>query len=192
MCAKKASAKKPAKPKAPKLSKTQLLEEKAKLYDCIRAKEKERRKLAARLDELTHERKAAREALGFCETEICGLGHAMDEKHPLFDQADNEKAETKPAEQTAEHAATLESKPAGKDAWRDVAIHEVISDPKLSAKLFDADMTTLGKLSDHMAEQGEWWWKQLQGIGEESAAKISDMLADYWKAHPEYCETQTV
>jgi hypothetical protein len=94
MCAKKASVKKPAKPKVKKPSKTELLEEKAKLYDQIRVKEKERRKLLSRFDELTTQRKSAKEALGFCETEICGLGHAMDEKHPLFDQAANEKAET--------------------------------------------------------------------------------------------------
>ena len=79
-----------------------------------------------------------------------------------------------------------EAKAGDPKAWRRVKIENVVTNEKLAEKLVEADLTTLGKLSDHMAEQGQWWWKQLPGIGEAAAEKISDMLASFWEAHPEY------
>jgi hypothetical protein len=180
MCSKKATVKKPAKAKAAKPTKVQVLEEKAKLFDRIRAKEKERRKLLLRFGELTTERKAAREALGFCEIEICGLGYSLDEKHPLFDQADKQqelpKAASDQGEKAGAPAATEGNSKApepaeASNAWRHWPVAKLIDQGLPAGKvkiLEEAGLSTMGKLMDAMNQIGQedFWWKSIRGLGE--------------------------
>lgn len=175
MCARQASVKKPTKTKVKKPSKTELLEEKAKLFDRIRAKEKERRKLQLSFDNLTKERKAAKEALGFCESEICNLGHALDEKHPLFD-------ENRPTSTTTEGALPE----AGGD-WRALPISELKLTESVERVIQDAGFKTIGALSAHMTDQGDWWARNIKGVGDSGREAIELAYADFWKAHPEFC-----
>jgi len=58
----------------------------------------------------------------------------------------------------------------------------------LTKKLIDARLETLGLLSDLMAEQGTWWHREVAGVGEGGAEKVSDAMADFWKSHPEFDE----
>jgi hypothetical protein len=181
-------AKKPAKPKAKKPSKEAILEEKAHPYDRIRAKEKERRKLLSRFDELTKERKAAREAMGFCETEICGLGHALDEKHPLFDQ--------KPAEQTATTESAKANEVKGTDAEQkqpeentgtgDVCRKLSLADAGFLVKQIDAleaaGIRTLGELQEAMNRHGQFWAKNL-GVSGRLRQAIEDAFNAYLMQH---------
>jgi hypothetical protein len=62
-----------------------------------------------------------------------------------------------------------------------------VGDRALKA-LEDAGFSTLGKLSDHMRDQASFWAKEIKGLGEKGAEEVCDRFADFWNAHPEYCE----
>lgn len=190
MCAKKATAKKSATTKAAKAkkrkpTKNELLAEKAQLFDRIRAKEKERRKLLSRFEQLSRERKSAKEALGFCESEICGLGHALDEKHPLFDQSATPESPKQDAEKKVD---SIGSSPADKDDWKTLPISSLNLPEKVASAITDAGHSTLGALQSHMNDQGLWWGKQIKGLGEKGQDAVLDAFASFWSEHPEYCE----
>jgi hypothetical protein len=38
-----------------------------------------------------------------------------------------------------------------------------------------------------MSDQGMFWAKEIPGVGESSADKISDAFAQFWAKHPEFC-----
>jgi hypothetical protein len=95
-----------------------------------------------------------------------------DAKRPLLAGAEKKSADT-------------DEKPAT-NAWRKTEIDKVVTNVAMAQKLIDADLTTLGKLSDHMAENGQWWARNIKGVGEAAAEKISDMLAKFWSDHPEF------
>lgn len=84
----------------------------------------------------------------------------------------------------AEHAA----KPAAPDAWRELSIAELGLSPAIAKKLAENEITTLGKFSDRVAKHGEWWFRELKGIGETKAAAISEAFVEFWANHPEYCQ----
>ena len=77
---------------------------------------------------------------------------------------------------------------ARKDAWRAVKVEQLGLAKTLTKKLIDARLETLGLLSDLMAEQGTWWHREVAGVGEGGAEKVSDAMADFWKSHPEFDE----
>ncbi len=184
---KKPAAKTEKPPKAKKPTKAQLLEEKAFLFDKIRMKEKERRKLAVRLDEITKQRKAAKEALGYCETEICGLGFALDEKHPLFDQPAQPKAEkkndNKPSSgsaQASEQKAVPEN--ASAEPWLKHKID--VLKAKLTTKQYEAiqsaHVDTLGDLQALMNKHGMFWAKNCNpAINDRMRVPIEDAFNAY-------------
>ena len=93
------------KPKKNKQTKTELMAEKAKLFDRIRVKTKKHRRLYFEFEKLTRERKAKKEAMGHCENEIAGLGYALDEKHPLFDTPPEATAKVPDVMPAADNAA---------------------------------------------------------------------------------------
>jgi hypothetical protein len=134
---------KASKPK--KQSKAEIIEEKARLYDQIRAKEKDRRKLAARVQELKDECKEARQALGYCETEICGLGHALDENRPLFDQPTQTPAGP-PKSNVAEKPKDAS------DDWKALPIGAAGIVDADAGRLLAAGLTTLGDLQTRFAK----------------------------------------
>lgn len=61
----------------------------------------------------------------------------------------------------------------------------------VAAKLEEADLGTLGALSDRMATYGTTWNNGVKGIGEKAAEEVSDALAAFWGLHPELCEPET-
>lgn len=73
------------------------------------------------------------------------------------------------------------------NAWKAAPLADAAITGKIATCLEEAGLTTLGKLSDHMAEKGDWWARELKGIGETAAEKISNLFAAYWKRHPEFC-----
>ena len=58
--------------------------------------------------------------------------------------------------------------------------------------LTEAGYETLGAVAKLMKDHGQWWNKEVKGIGEETAAEIADRFAEFWAAHPEYCQTGAV
>ena len=186
-----AKAAKPRPPRKPaKPSRTALLEEKAKLFDQIRAKERERRKLEARLSELARDRKEAREALGFCATEICGLGHALDEKHPLFEQASPADSPTAMPEAKAPRPAPAEAPAATDKSWHQHRVGSAGFTDKQTDALEAADLRTLGELQAAMTRSRNWWAKNA-GVSERLRDGIETIFNSWILEHvnPEPAES---
>jgi len=75
------------------------------------------------------------------------------------------------------------------DDWRKEPLEAAEIDGQAGKLLWDAGYDTLGKLSDLMAEKGQWWTAiPSLAFGESMAAQVADAFADFWAKHPEYCE----
>jgi hypothetical protein len=51
----------------------------------------------------------------------------------------------------------------------------------------EAGHDTLGKLAKLMNDHGQWWNREVKGIGEQSADAIQEAFVKFWQDHPEYC-----
>ena len=68
--------------------------------------------------------------------------------------------------------------------WRDVPLSKTPV-AKLGEKIKDIlqehGITTLGSLSDFQAEHGDAWHQKVKGVGAETALKIADAAAEWWR-----------
>ena len=73
------------------------------------------------------------------------------------------------------------------EPWRATPISSLgLTDGAIDA-LAEADIQTVGDLTDHVKRHGDFWWRDIAGIGEQCAEKISDAMVKFWEEHPEYC-----
>lgn len=107
-----------------------------------------------------------------------GLCRMRKETHPLFD---------KPPENPADGKTADKSGPAKKDAWQALPLSEAGITGNVAQLLADAQIDTLGALSDRMNVKGQFWAEGIVGLGEATAAKVSDCFVKFWAEHPEYC-----
>jgi hypothetical protein len=72
-------------------------------------------------------------------------------------------------------------------AWQDLPLSSAGINGKIGTLLAEAGHDTLGRLSKLMQEHGQWWPKEVKGIGEAGATEVADLFAAFWSEHPEYC-----
>lgn len=140
------------------------------------------------------------------ETRVSDLRAAIRGAGPLFCQSSESKEPNheglngtpKESPTNPEGLATnSEGLPAtnGKpDAWRTTCIDALQAhglSENIVGKLRGKSIETLGDLSDHQAKHGQWWFKEIKGLGEGKAAKVADAQAAFWAANPEYCGVLT-
>jgi hypothetical protein len=186
MATKKASVKKPAakkvaalkakKPKVKQQSKADLQAEKAKLFDEIRKVEAEKRNLQFERDQLTRQRKAVNEAIGHCENKISGLGGALDEKHPLFDQPAAATESAKKSDVVAQAArGTI-------DTWPDLPVERAGITGADAGRLLSAGITTLGKLKEALESD-----VPIAGVDCNLATQLANQLNTFLKQRQTAC-----
>lgn len=76
------------------------------------------------------------------------------------------------------------------EKWRTVCIDALQAhgvSESIVGKLRDKAIETLGDLADFQGKHGEFWAKEIKGLGPAKAAKVTDAQAAFWQAHPEYC-----
>lgn len=74
------------------------------------------------------------------------------------------------------------------ESWRECRFDDATEFPtlgSLATKLYEAGIETVGQLSDFQAKHGEFWAKEIKGIGKSKAEKISDAMIEFWKKHPQ-------
>lgn len=111
---------------------------------------------------------------------------------PLFDQGKSASTveQTKPADSSADTSNTFEqasdspaieqpSAATDPDAWRAVSISELGLKPKLTERLEEAGLTTLGKLEDFRAEISQGREKWPKGIGPAKITEIEDAVVGW-------------
>lgn len=126
---------------------------------------------------------------GFWTSDLSTLAQAAinDKERPLLkgQESGEEAGENGESESTITPPANDNQN--GED-WKSAPLLDAGIKADVAKKLRKEGIDTLGKLSAKMNEDGTWWYRSINGIGEESARKIEDLFAGYWKQHPEYCE----
>ena len=74
-----------------------------------------------------------------------------------------------------------------KSNWREMPVTELVLSDSIHDALREANLITLGGLSDFMAAHGEQWWRDVDSIGEQKAVAVADAFAAFWEEHPEFC-----
>lgn len=111
------------------------------------------------------------------------------EKKEAAASVDSTKAE--PDAATADSAPAPVSGPAAAEdfTWRDERFDGPFFQPKLGdamvTLLFNKDIQTMGALSDFQAKHGDFWVKEIRGLGPKKADKIADATAKFWPFHAE-------
>lgn len=85
------------------------------------------------------------------------------------------------------HLAAPCQAPQPNDAWKSLSLASAGINGKVGELLIEAGHDTLGKLAQLMHDHGQWWNKEVKGIGEAGATEVADRFAAFWQAHPEYC-----
>ena len=75
---------------------------------------------------------------------------------------------------------------AATDGWKRRPLADLGLRKRVEQALSEAKVTTIGRLSKLMNEHGEWWHREVEGIGKVAREDIKDRFEVYWKAHPEY------
>ena len=70
------------------------------------------------------------------------------------------------------------------EAWKQKKVGSMALSTKIVSKLVAADLETVGRLSDAMASDPQYW-RNISGIGETAAELIADAFDEFWKEHPE-------
>lgn len=87
-------------------------------------------------------------------------------------------------------APAPEPNPVANDGWKALPLDAAGINGRGGKLLTEAGHDTLGKVAKLMRDHGQWWNKEVRGIGEETAAEIADRFADFWRDHPEHCQTE--
>jgi hypothetical protein len=69
--------------------------------------------------------------------------------------------------------------------WTEVKLDTLPFKPRVLKALIKAELTTMGKLADFTALKGEWWWRDIPGIGATAAEEIEEITAKFWAANPQ-------
>lgn len=197
MTKKKATSPKTA--KKHRQTKGELLDEAADLLSRIEDAEVECQKARLAVDDAKEAYKTSKGLYANAVEELRKLARARRQKLPLFDAA-GKKAEEEKKAKASEQATPLlpaaegdtagngQAQPLAPEAWRTVRIAELSLKPATESKLLAKDLDTLGALSDWMQKKGEFWAKDVPGIGEKAATDIADAFAAFWATHPECCQ----
>lgn len=107
------------------------------------------------------------------------------EPAPLFDQK-APQAVKKQAENITE-AIPATPTPPDDDSWKSVTLEGLgIKSSRVLKALHEHNppITTFGELSDWQNAKGDFWAKDIKGIGAEGRKEIEDAQFAYWNAHP--------
>jgi hypothetical protein len=160
MCAKKAT-KEETSPESDEL------EEAAELLQRIEAAEAKCQQARTNADACKEEYKSAKAAYGERVEALRKLCRARSEDLPLLNSSDAGASD-------------------GRDGWKPRPIADLKLSAKLTQKIIDAGHLTIGALSKHIEEQGEWWPKNIKGLGEKGREKVLEAYVAFWADHPEY------
>ena len=113
---------------------------------------------------------------------------ANDETAKLIADARGEKVLSDKDGWLAFVAERTKSQGPKKDDWKRLPLEDAGINGNIGRLLVEAGHDTLGKLAQLMNVHGQWWPKEVKGIGEGGATEVADRFADFWAKHPEYCE----
>jgi hypothetical protein len=167
------------KPRQHKPTKGDMLNEANDLLNRIEATVDELDASEAELFKRSESRKRQKEVVGEIRERLAKLIRARKEAHPLFDPP-------KPAtEQAAEEQAAAPLFDAAEKGDVDgLGVNRMDLPKGVLTKLAKADILTIGDLRKHVNAHGDFWVKNLPGIGPEAGAKIGEAWSKFCDANP--------
>ena len=127
-------------------------------------------------------KETAKECKDILEGKIAGLRSlvrkldAAEKPMPLLDGLD------KPAGTNGQPAAS-------NDGWRGLCIDTLALPETILESMRQKGIETLGGFANFQRDRGEFWAKDLKGVGPAKATKITEAWEEFWKANPQYCST---
>jgi hypothetical protein len=141
--------------------------EAAEILQRIEQAERAAQEAEGEVNGLRADLKEAKENLAGRIATVRRLSRSRLESHPLLDQTGQQPEPVN-------------------EEWRDKTPEDAGITGKLLEKLIEAGLDTIGKLADYSADGS--LLIDLTGIGPAKAEQIENLMADYWAAHPEYCQ----
>ena len=137
--------------------------------------------MAQQIFTMRHEAKAARTA----EDHANAVYKAAKKRREALEEQLGELLDEVEAGPGPLYANTSEDQPDDEE-WRAVDLVERGLSDRVFTSLAEHDppLTTLGALVDWQAEKGDFWAKDIKGIGEAAEAEIVRVVDDYWEEHP--------
>lgn len=182
--AKVADAKKPPKRKSKLKTTQELLSYSQRYQEEVQSKGRECLTLRNAFIDLKRQAMAAKKEWEDAQLELQRLVVNGPERMPLYDGV----ADLKPKDSQEENP-DANSEKFNKDGWKTVSLKDAGVPEKLLDKLEanSPPLRTLGELVDWQAARGGHnRLTDVKGIGETGDAKIADVIAEFWKKHPEY------
>jgi hypothetical protein len=84
----------------------------------------------------------------------------------------------------AEGNAEPKNGAANPDAWKKVKLDSLGLKARTLKALEANNIKTLGQLTQLQKDQGEWWVREVKGLGETGSADLSECCERYWKENP--------
>ncbi len=77
------------------------------------------------------------------------------------------------------------------DSWRNYLLAHLGCSARVSKALETAGLKTLGELTNFQAKHGDFWIKDIKGLGATGSEELTNRLESFWTEHPEYCQAQS-
>ena len=77
------------------------------------------------------------------------------------------------------------------EGWQRYDVGELDLSNKINTALVEntPPLNTLGELAEWMRQKGDFWAKDIAGIGDAARKQIEDAFEQFWVDHPDCCET---
>ncbi len=75
--------------------------------------------------------------------------------------------------------------------WRQLSVKQLGLPARYEQAILDKGIHKLGKLSAHIEEQGDFWAREIKGLGPGGRTAVEDAFEKFWEAHPEFCRVLT-
>ncbi len=121
------------------------------------------------------------------EVERFGVDRVIDHNGAILKSAETA---ARPLLAIAEQAEEADAKKP--DGWKRLGIVRLDMPPAVEQYVIDAGCKTIGALTKHMGDHGEFWDRDLTVGGQRKPpnfrTKIEDAFSEFWATHPEYTQ----
>ncbi|MBN2579129.1 MAG: hypothetical protein JXB10_09075 [Pirellulales bacterium] len=120
------------------------------------------------------ERYGADKVIGHNAAIVASIAHAERPMEKIFDRAE-------------EGDSQGDKKTPDTNGWRKVRIDSIGLSTRYRKAFEEAGIKTLGKASDIQQKHGDFWQREISGLGDKGREEYEDRMATFWGEHPEYC-----
>lgn len=139
-------------------------------------------------DDMAHQLFDARKAVRSCESKYddadanrkaakASLERSQDQLNELIDEIER-------------GPGPLFEEPPSPDGWRTASLEDILGPGRLATALAENDpsIKTLGELTDWQKIKGDFWAKDIPGVGPKAVEKLDEATTVFWEEHSLFCQ----